>query len=379
MTVRHCRTVRAATLTASLSLAAVTLGLGCNSQSSPPAPSAGAADSGKANTRASAVDATSAPRSRPVPGATGAATATAGPQTRQFLFTYGTTVTGLEPGQVAKIWLPVPPSTDEQWVRIVEQSAPGRIGEEPKYGNQILYVEAAAGDDGTVPVSVTYRVTRNEVRGGSASPVSQSEAERFLKPDQKVPVGGKPLTLVKGKQLPTDPMQLGRALYDVVNAHMVYSKDKPGWGTGDAEWACDSRFGNCSDFHSLFISLARTNRMPAKFEMGFPIPEQRGSGEVKGYHCWAKFAPAGRGWVPVDISEADKHPEMTDYYFGNLTADRVAFTVGRDITLVPEQAGPPLNFFIYPYVEVGGKPHPAEQLEKKFAYRDIDGATASAR
>src|SRR3712207_7840796 len=42
----------------------------------------------------------------------------------------------------------------------------------------------------------------------------------------------------------------------------------------------------------------------------------------RSYHCWAAFAPAGRGWVPVDISEADKHPEMTDYYFGNLTADR---------------------------------------------------------
>jgi hypothetical protein len=31
------------------------------------------------------------------------------------------------------------------------------------------------------------------------------------------------------------------------------------------------------------------------------------------------------------------------------------FTVGRDIMLNPKQDGAPLNYFIYPYVEVGGK------------------------
>ncbi|MGE5736606.1 MAG: hypothetical protein ACM34E_16050 [Acidobacteriota bacterium] len=28
---------------------------------------------------------------------------------------------------------------------------------------------------------------------------------------------------------------------------------------------------------------------------------------------------------------------------------------GRDITLQPRQAGPPLNYFVYPYVEISGK------------------------
>ena len=66
-----------------------------------------------------------------------------------------------------------------------------------------------------------------------------------------------------------------------------------------------------------------------------------------------------------------KDPKMVEYYFGNLTEDRVTFTVGRDLTLVPKQDGPPLNFLVYPYVEVGGKPYPAEKVERKFAYRDV--------
>ena len=177
--------------------------------------------------------------------------------------------------------------------------------------------------------------------------------------------------LLRGRRLPDDQFEAARMLYELVNQHMRYSKDGTGWGQGDAEWACDSKYGNCSDFHSLFISLARSQKIPAKFEMGFPLPDKQRQGEIAGYHCWAKFKPAGRGWVPVDISEANKNPKMKEYYFGNLTADRVTFSVGRDIVLVPKQDGPPLNFFIYPYVEVDGKPCAAEKVARKFSYVDI--------
>jgi hypothetical protein len=38
--------------------------------------------------------------------------------------------------------------------------------------------------------------------------------------------------------------------------------------------------------------------------------------------------------------------------------------------LVPRQDGPALNFFIYPYVEVGGRMYPAEKVTRTFAYQD---------
>ena len=37
---------------------------------------------------------------------------------------------------------------------------------------------------------------------------------------------------------------------------------------------------------------------------------------------------------------------------------------------MPKQAGPPLNFFVYPYVEVDGKPYPADKVRKQFSYAD---------
>ena len=298
----------------------------------------------------------------------------AAPRTRSFLFTYSATVTGLAPGQLARIWLPVPPSNDDQEVKIEARDLPaeGKIGTEKQYGNQILYVEAKAKEDGTLPLKMVYRVTRKELKGEVGKMADDlGRLARYLEADARVPIEGKPLDLIKGRDLPMDQVAVARVLYDVVNNHMRYSKEGTGWGNGDSVWACDSKYGNCSDFHSLFISLARSQKIPAKFEMGFPLPDKHGAGDIPGYHCWAKFRPTGKGWVPVDISEANKNPNMKEYYFGNLTENRLAFSTGRDLELVPKQDGGPLNFLIYPYVEVNGKPYPGDKVTRKFSYADL--------
>jgi transglutaminase-like putative cysteine protease len=296
-------------------------------------------------------------------------------KSRNFRLTYAVSITGLKAGETARLWMPVPLNIDQQEVYVVGQNLPGpsQQAREKKYGNDILFVEAAADAAGRINARTVYAVTRHEARASTeAMTMNDPLVALFLKPDARVPIDGKPLTLLAGKSLPMDQLRLGRTLYDIVNSHMRYSKEGTGWGLGDAVWACDSRYGNCSDFHSLFISLARSQGVPAKFEIGFPLPPDRGRGEIAGYHCWAWFKPLGHGWVPVDISEANKNPQMREYYFGNLTENRVTFSVGRDLVLEPPQAGPPLNFFVMPYVEVSGKPHPAEKVQLKLQYEDED-------
>lgn len=165
-------------------------------------------------------------------------------------------------------------------------------------------------------------------------------------------------------------MSRARQLYDVVDQHVAYKKEGTGWGRGDTNWVCDNGYGNCTDFHSLFMSLARSQGLPAKFEIGFSIPTDKSEGPIAGYHCWAWFHAKDKGWIPVDISEADKHPEMKEYYFGNLTADRVTFSTGRDLQLNPAPVAGQLNFFIYPHIEVGGKVLQKENLELQFSFKD---------
>ena len=298
---------------------------------------------------------------------------------RKFRLTYAATVTGLPAGEEVRVWFPVPQSSEDQTVKVLERELPGEVdeGTEEKSGNRMLSFKMAVPKSGDVEMSASYLVTRKEVRGlppekMGMEPVKLTDQQRkvLLSADSKVPVGGKPLELLKGVSLPQDQLKLARLLYDRVDEHVKYDKSRPGYGRGDVLWVCDSRFGNCTDFHSLFISLARAKSIPARFEIGFSVPEKRGEGPITGYHCWAFFYLEKQGWVPVDISEADKNPSMKEYYFGNLTENRVTFSQGRDLTLVPKQAGDPLNFFIYPYVEVDGKPWPAEKVKLEMAYKD---------
>ena len=222
-----------------------------------------------------------------------------------------------------------------------------------------------------------YQVTRKEYSQGDFAALRKADygsapapknLARFLEPDRRVPINGRIKELAdentRGKQ---GTVEKAHALYDFVFQTVRYDKSGTGWGRGDSLWVCDAKHGNCTDFHSLFISLARAEGIPARFEIGFPVSNGT-EGTIPGYHCWAQFFVNGIGWVPVDISEAWKDPRKHDYFFGSVDANRVQFSVGRDLTLKPKQDGSPLNFFIYPYVEVDGKLF--EGISKKFSFQE---------
>lgn len=297
-------------------------------------------------------------------------------QTRDFQLDYSFVIRGVDPGKRVNIWVPVPESNAHQQVTLLAQAFPGSVRKtrENRYGNRMLFGQAGASGE-PLQVTVRYHVVRHEVRGlqPKASPTDLPERQRqlFLQEQRKVPLSGPHIDLLQSDDaLPIDPVQKARQLYQRVDDRVRYDKSRPGYGQGDAAWVCRSRCGNCTDFHSLFIAWARSVGIPAKFEIGFPLPPRRGSGEISGYHCWGYFHTTEHGWVPVDISEADKHPQLKDYYFGNLTENRVAFSTGRDIDLVPRQASPALNYFVYPHVEVDGKQLPDSQLQLRFRFRD---------
>lgn len=296
------------------------------------------------------------------------------PKSRQFQFTYAVQIKELPKDKVAKIWVPVPTSSFEQDVKLVRKDVPkqARFARDRVHGNRMLYVESNPDENGVLELSLTYRITRREVSG----PIPSKENEALLRArclgaTAMIPLQGKPLDYLKGVTLPEDAVKKARVFYDIVLKHVDYDKSGTGWGRGDVLWVCDHGKGNCSDFHSLFLSLARSQKIPAEFEIGFPLPTKRGKHVIPGYHCWAKFYVAGKGWIAIDASEADKHPKMTEYYFGNLTEDRVRFSVGRDLTLVPAQKSGPINFFIYPHVEVEGKAHPIEKIGRTFTAEDV--------
>ncbi len=285
---------------------------------------------------------------------------------RHFSFRYVFTVKNVPAGQPMRVWIPMAHSGDAQTVRVVSQSGdlPLRKTQEPEFGNWILYAETSKADKSEYHFSVEYDVVRREEQvlvldhpvPAARARRSHVELTRFLQADRLVPITGTPAQIAAEQTRgATTQLEKARDLYDYVFRTMKYDKTGTGWGHGDVLWACDSKRGNCTDFHSLFISMARSQQIPARFEIGFPLPSDKSSADAAGYHCWADFFVDSIGWIPVDISEAWKHPELHDYYFGQRDPNRIQFTVGRDLTLNPRQTGPPLNYFVYPYVEVSGR------------------------
>lgn len=261
-----------------------------------------------------------------------------------------------------RVWLPLPAETGAQKVLSTDIDSPwGHKVTGDAHGNRMVYVEIGPGAAAGTEIAVRCRVRRSPDRGtapAAARPGSSLDPRRYVKSQQWIPLAGKVLKLAEqqSKMLDRDEDKI-RAFYDYVVENLTYSKSGTGWGRGDAIRACTVKSGNCTDFHSLLIGMTRSQGIPARFTMGFPIPPDRSEGRIKGYHCWAEVFHAGRGWVPLDASEEHKARGKKDY-FGSLPSDRVAFTIGRDLVLSPPQKGEPLNFFIYPYAEVDGKPAP---------------------
>jgi len=284
---------------------------------------------------------------------------------RTFAFTYKVTVP--KPAAGAKhldAWVPTPLEDDLQKVADLKVTAtadgkdiPFEQTTEPQYGNKMVHVgvENPAAD---VVITWTATITRAADTGQGAGPMNP----RYLEADNLVPLDGKAKELAK--QLGVDAKDADLAarakkIYDEVLSTMQYSKDDkvaPGWGKGDFNRACDVGKGNCTDFHAKFIGIARAGGIPVRFTMGIPHSTDA-KGAPGGYHCWAHWHD-GKTWHPVDISEAQKinakDPAKAQWFFDHLDPDRLALSIGRDLTLAPKQAGKPLLFFAYPYVEVDG-------------------------
>ncbi|MBI4335253.1 MAG: transglutaminase domain-containing protein, partial [Candidatus Omnitrophica bacterium] len=216
----------------------------------------------------------------------------------EFDFLYRVKLPKISDG--ARMWFPLPASDAFQKVKIKSVNLPEnqRMLKEDKYGNAAFFFELGPRDSGKT-FDICYHVERVEK---SAYAAASDDWKSGLKADRLVPVDDNfrniAKKVVEGKK---GDLVRARALYDHVIERMRYIKYGPGWGKGDAVYACNIRAGNCTDFHAYFMSLARAIGIPARFAIGAAIPSERNDGGIDGYHCWVEFYAEGKWW-PVDIS-----------------------------------------------------------------------------
>jgi len=293
---------------------------------------------------------------------------------RQGIVTFKIDLNTPEGSENARLWLPYPLSGRHQRIENVTMQGSydnSTIYREEESGAIYLFSEwqAATGHQSlemSFKVKAEERIAR-DLKDNNA-PVPET-VRKYLQANWWIPTDGgiKEIadTITKGKK---GILQKSRAVYDWVVENTQRDPNVVGCGLGIVEQMMVRRTGKCVDISSVYIALARAAGVPAREVFGIRLGKKDQQTITGGYHCWAEFFLPGSGWIPVDpgdvrkimlvnglsLKEAEAYRE---YYFGAVDEFRIVLEKsGRGVELLPLQAGGPLNYLMYPYAEVDGKP-----------------------
>lgn len=237
---------------------------------------------------------------------------------KTFDATYVATISNVPEGlKELRVWIPLP--TTRGWQKISELQILSPYvwirKTDPDFGNDYAFTTIANPPAGDVTVRVRFKAARDEANSTKPAETDLKRAfrsDRLVKGTPDMKKVAQELTL--GIKMPLDQ---ARAIYD----HVVSTK----------------KGGDCAEFQSQFLGLARAKGIPARFVAGF-------TPSASTHECWAEVFVNRKGWIPV-----------TPAAFGSLDADRIEFTVGRGVNLDP-RTSESIEYFVYPHAESGGKP-----------------------
>ncbi|HTZ98879.1 MAG TPA: transglutaminase domain-containing protein [Candidatus Aquilonibacter sp.] len=311
--------------------------------------------------------------------------------------------------QTTRIWFAVP--QEDAYSKItdfkVESDAPVTYDWD-SWRNKVGYLEVTGAAKPEIQITETFALTRGEMRNvadpKATRPLTDAERQalaRYLQPTTYVIINDQIKALaaqITGGE--TNPVLAARKIYDWTLQNIDYWVKYPDHlkasSTGSTEYCLRTKTGNCTDFHSLFASLAMAAGIPTRMVYGSLLkPTLDGLPVDASYHCWIQFYAPNLGWLPLDVSLANIYgkefpltdankklvelttatgykgldPSKVDYYFGNLDDRRVVWSMGRDLMMQPPQDDGPVNSFPKMYVEVNGKQ--STDWTREFTYKSL--------
>lgn len=297
--------------------------------------------------------------------------------------------------KTVRIWFAIPQEDAYSVVRNFEVASDYAIRyERDSWGNKVGYVDIHGPAPELVILKQEFDLTRIEVRNSlraeDTRPLTGQERSAlaaYLQPATHVVLNAELRKLaasITGGE--TNPVLAARKLYEWTYKNVNYWVKDPehlkASPVGSSEYCLRAKTGNCTDFHSLFASLAISSGIPTRMVYGSLLkPTLNGMDVDASYHCWIQFFAPRVGWIPLDASLANIYAEniplndknrklvelttssgyhgadkdRVEYYFGNLDERRVVWSTGRDLTLEPPQDDGPVNSLPKMYVEVDGK------------------------
>jgi len=297
--------------------------------------------------------------------------------------------------KTVRVWFAVPQQDEYSAIRNFDIGSdyPARYARD-SWGNRVGYLDVEGPAQEQITLKEQFDLTRTEVRNTFTSsdtrPLTEQERAAlaaYLQPTTHVLVNDEMKKLATSITAgETNPVLAARRLYDWTYKNVNYWVKDPDHlkasPVGSAEYCLRTKTGNCTDFHSLFASLAISSGIPTRMIYGSLLKPTLNGVEVDAsYHCWIEFFAPRLGWIPLDASLANIYAEeislndknrklvelttstgyhgadksKVEYYFGNLDERRVVWSTGRDLMMEPPQDDGPINSLPKVYVEIDGK------------------------
>jgi transglutaminase-like putative cysteine protease len=254
-------------------------------------------------------------------------------------------------GQIIRAWLPIPRQCASQdgfkldgnscpVVSIAPENSPIRS----------VCLEQPAAANGPTKFEITYSYTARGVffdlkpETIGATDLNDPTLAKFVAEAPHVVFTDQIKKLAREIVGPeTNSMLQAKAFYDWIGGNIQYSFAREySTLTNISDYCLSHRYGDCGQEALLFITLCRSQGIPARWQTGWDTYPG-----FKDIHDWTEIYLAPYGWVPVDpwagiyaaqyctALTGGERRELHDFYFGGLDYYRMAANGDHSVELDP--------------------------------------------
>ena len=256
------------------------------------------------------------------------------PQLYDVMMTVTVDAHAVPAGKIIRAWLPVPRRTPLQTgFQILESSSPIKTIADETSPIRSVYMERRAVAGAQTEFKIRYQFTTRAVHfdldPNRVQPINPHDPELkpFLSEAPHVIFTDKIKALAKqiaGSE--TNSLRQACRFYDWISTHVLYSFARE-YSTLEniSDYCLTNRYGDCGQQALLFITLCRSQGIPARWQSGWYLFPGH-----KNIHDWTEIYLSPYGWVPVDVNFGGfamrygdcltlaEREELRDFYFGGL-------------------------------------------------------------
>lgn len=257
---------------------------------------------------------------------------TFGPATKMKLhYTVTLDADAVPDGEIVRAWLPWPREDNERQfdVALIQCSEKDFIIAPESYAQRSIYMQKKAVKGKKTEFKTSFMITTKaqwfDLKKSDIKPYDKnSDLYKNYTGERRHIQFSDNIKALSKKILGDEkhPLEISRKLFEYISLNYPWASARE-YSTIDniPEYSIEHNKGDCGQVSLLFMTLARYNGIPARWQSGWMLHP----GEVN-LHDWAQIYFEGVGWVPVDQSfglRKSNNDKVKYFYLGGIDAYRL--------------------------------------------------------